>query len=72
MDVDTGESGNLERTESNITFALNTITFTTERLRTNRRYNITVTARNIAGSSTDYFQASKGSCTLYMHTVLPA
>ena len=60
VDLDTGEIITLGYGE--LTIAGNNITFiTTEQLRDNRRYNVTVRASNSAGSTTSYVTISKCS-----------
>lgn len=44
---------------TDVTVLQNNITFTGERLTTNRRYNITVRAYNIAGSASSYTTLSE-------------
>lgn len=56
-DLDTGEIVTLDAADLDIT--LNNITFTTEHLRLNRRYNTTITATNANSSATSYFMISK-------------
>ena len=51
VDIDTGEIITLGDTD--LTIAETNITFTTQQLRENHRYNVTVIASNIAGSATD-------------------
>ena len=63
MDVDTGEIITLEETD--LTIEGTSITFTARQLRENRRYNVTVTASNIAGSTT-----SKVNISLCLATVI--
>ncbi len=57
MDVDTGETITLEETD--LTIAETNITFTTQQLRGNRCYTVTVTASNAAGSATSETMISK-------------
>ena len=57
MDVDTGEIITLGDTDLTITET--NITFTTQHLRENRRYNVTVTAFNAAGSAMFLVSISK-------------
>lgn len=52
VDLDTGESIPVRGADS--TIAENNITFTTEQLITNHRYNVTTRADNAAGSATSY------------------
>ena len=59
MDLDTGEMITLR--EGELTIADNNITLTTEQLRVNRLYNVTVRASNKAGSTTSYVAISKCS-----------
>ena len=63
VDLDTGEIINLGDGELNL--AGNIITFTTEQLRVNRRYNITVRASNSARSATSYVAISECSYIIY-------
>ena len=60
MDLDTGELKTLLG-GTNLTIAWNIITFSTELLRVNGRYNVTITATNSAGSTTIYNTISE--CT---------
>ncbi len=55
--VDTGEIIILEDTE--LTITVTNITFTNLQLRTNHRYDVTVTASNVAGSATSQTMISK-------------
>ena len=59
MDLDTGEIITLGDEE--LTTQENNITFTTEQLRVNRRYNVAVRASNSAGSTTSYATISECS-----------
>ena len=59
MDLDTEEIITLR--DGDLTVADNNITFTTEQLKTNRHYNVTVRAFNSAGSTTSYVTISKCS-----------
>lgn len=58
MDLDTGESVKLGNTDLTIA-GNNSITFTTERLTPNHRYNVTIRAANIAGSATSNITISE-------------
>ena len=58
VDLDTGELKTLLR-GTNLTVAWNIITFSTELLRVNGRYNVTITVTNIAGSATLYSTISE-------------
>ena len=59
VDLDTGEIITLGDEE--LTTEENNITFTTEQLRVNRCYNVTIGASNSAGSTTSYVTISKCS-----------
>ena len=52
VDVDTGETITLGDTD--LTIAETNITFTTQQLRENCLYNVTITASNAVGSATSY------------------
>ena len=57
VDVDTGETTTLG--DNDLIITETNITFTTQQLRENRRYNVTVTASNIVGSATSQVGISK-------------
>ncbi len=57
VDLDTGESITLGDTD--LTVEGNNVTFTTELLTTNRRFNVTANATNIAGSSVSHTTMSE-------------
>ena len=59
VDLDTGEIVTLGNGE--LTIAEINITFATEQLRVNHRYNVTVRASNSAGSTTSYVAISECS-----------
>ena len=59
VDLDTEEIITLGDEE--LTIAGNNITFTTEQLKTNRHYNVTIRASNSAGSTTSYVALSECS-----------
>ena len=59
VDLDTGEIITLGDRE--LPIVGNNITFTTEQLRVNRHYNVTVRASNSAGSTTSYVTISECS-----------
>ncbi len=66
MDVDTGETiTSLGGTDLNITET--NITFTTQQLRENHRYNVTVRASNVAGSATSQTMISKKNLKIDLH-----
>ena len=58
VDLDTGELKTLFG-GTNLTVAWNIITFSTELLRVNGRYNVTIIATNVAGSATSYSTISE-------------
>ncbi len=55
VDVD-DTNGNITLGSTDLTIAETNITFTTQQLRQNRRYTVTVTASNAAGSATSEVQ----------------
>lgn len=57
MDVDTGEV--IKLVDTDLSIAGTNISFTTQQLRENRRYSVTATASNLAGSASYTFTGSK-------------
>ncbi len=57
MDLDTGE--NIPVGDTHLTVEENNITVTTDLLRANHYYNVTVRASNEAGLTTSYFNLSE-------------
>ena len=61
MELDTSTGEIITLREGELTRAENNITLTTEQLRVNRHYNVTIRASNKAGSTTSYVALSECS-----------
>lgn len=59
MDLDAQSGGSLVTGDIILTISENNITFTTEQLTFNHRYNVTIRATNVNGTGTSYIPISE-------------